>query len=349
MNGMERSLLALSMKQYDHVSPNPEIDLAYAAKIAGFTVGECFLDEIKHADALNSALDRHDVDGHYINLSLDKGSITKKETTPSGWLVTDDIGNQWAVSTNDIGTIVKRDIKTLEDERIFDVEPIFFGNFKVLDAIDKNHLAERMVCCGLTGAYSQVVFLIGIENALFAMIDEPEQFKKAIHARQIKALKRAVELVEHGANFIWIGEGLASSSVISPGQYQEFVLPFETELANYIRNELQVPVVTHICGDINKSIQFIAQNGSNGLDVDYMVDLNFAYQATAGQICLKGNINPVDLLTMSQTQVFDLCRQKLVSFPHDRGLILSTGCLVCRDTPPENIDAFVCACVYDKI
>jgi hypothetical protein len=344
MNGMERSLLALNMKPYDHVSPNPAIDLAYAAKIAGFTVGECFIEEEKHGLSLNSVLDHHNVDGLYINLCLDNGSITKKENTTSGWMITDDIGNQWAVPINDIGTIVRRDIKTLEDGRIFDAEPMFFGNFKVLDTIDKDHLAERMVCCGLTGAYSQVIFLIGIENALFAMMDEPEPFKKAINARQTKTLKRAAELVEHGAKFIWIGEGLASSSVISPEQYREFVLPFETELANYIRKELQVPVVTHICGDINKSIQFIAQNGTNGLDVDYMVDLNFAYQATAGQMCLKGNVNPADLLTMTQTQVFDLCSQRIASFPHDRGLILSTGCLVCRDTPPENIDTFVRAC-----
>jgi len=342
-------MAALHMKEYDFVSPDPEIDLAYAAKLSGSLVGECFIDHHKHAQALNAALNRHEVDGLYINLSLDTGSVSKKTDIEDGWRVIDTCGAEWIIGRNEIGAISKYPVQSLDAPLLYEAEPAMFGNYHVLDEIDARWLNEKMICCGLTGAFSQVVFLYGLENTLIAMIEEQEELERAIEARLKKAIKYAQTLSEHGARFIWIGEGAASSSVISPEQYERFVLPYEKALIKKIREELEIPVITHICGDINKSIARIAQNGSNGLDIDYMVELNYARAQTNGTVCLKGNLNPAELLRFTPGQTYEACAEKIRAFRYANGLILSTGCLVCRDTPPENIDAIVNACRDNKL
>ncbi|MCL2880416.1 MAG: hypothetical protein FWF29_09240, partial [Treponema sp.] len=127
MNGFERSMAALYMKEYDTVSPDPEIDLAYAAKLGEYTVGECFIDHHKHARALNAALNRHEVDGLYINLSLDTGSISRQTGIEGGWQVVDSCGAEWIIGTNEIGAVTKYPVKSLDDPLLYEAEPAMFG------------------------------------------------------------------------------------------------------------------------------------------------------------------------------------------------------------------------------
>jgi len=50
------------------------------------------------------------------------------------------------------------------------------------------------------------------------------------------------------------------------------------------------------------------------------------------------------LQNLSVDEIKERAKLKISLFPNQQGLILSTGCLVPRDTPKENIDAFVEVC-----
>lgn len=343
MTGLERTFAALKLKQYDMVSPQPEIDVAYAAKLAGLNVGEAFCDEKKHAAALNNVFNVHDVDGIYINLCLTDKDIKEYNKTDERIIIKDHCDAIWEFDVNDIGTIKTRDIKTLDDERLYNVNPYIFGAVDIFKQIDKKWIEEKAIIAGITGAYSHVVFLYGLEKTMMAMFDEPEKLHNLLEVRLRYALERIDELADLGCKLMWIGEGTASGSLISPQMYEKFVLPYQKSMVEHMRQRGVLNII-HICGDINNQIKSIRRTNANGLDLDYMNDLHMAKDIMNEKMCIKGNINPVDLQTSSAKEIINTCKEKINVFPENKGFILSTGCLVTRDTPPDNIEAMVEAC-----
>ena len=339
MNSIERSVNALKLEAYDRVSVNPEIDASYTAKLSGIPVGDCFIDEDLHAQVLTNVFNHHDVDGLYINLCLSKSIIEDVKKTKDGYIVEDSYGLVWNVPYNDVGSVLRRDIKKLRDRRLLTVNPLKYGIIETFKKMDEKVKNNYLIVSGLTGPFSQIVFLYGLENTLVSMMDSPEELKEILEYRLKFAIEWADELYMNGAKCIWIGEGAASSSVISPNQYLEFVFPYQKKLVDHLKSK-NILSIMHMCGDISKSIQFLGDTGVNGIDVDYMVNLGFAKNETKGKVCLKGNFNPVDLLTFDENRIFQMSKQKISIFK-EKGLILSTGCLVSRDTPPQNINAMV--------
>lgn len=339
MDSIERSRAALKLEAYDRVSVNPEIDASYAAKLSNVPVGECFIDEKLHAEVLENVFKHHDVDGIYINLCLSKSIIEDVIKTKDGYAVKDTYGLMWNVPYNDVGSVIKRDIKSLDDKRLLTDNPLRYGINETFNKIDKNIKSKYLITPGLTGPFSQVVYLYGLENTLISIMEEPEKLKEILEYRTVLAINWVEELCRYNVNCIWIGEGAASSSVISPKQYVDFVFPYQKKLVDHMKQR-NILSIMHICGDINKSLKYIADTGVNGIDIDYLVDLEFAWEQVSGKACLKGNINSAELLSSSGRHIYEISKQKVSRFK-DKGLILSTGCLVSRDTPPQNINAMV--------
>ncbi|MCH4887518.1 hypothetical protein EZV73_08040 [Acidaminobacter sp. JC074] len=344
MNSIERTNAALDLKEYDHVSPQPQIDVAYAAKLMGVPVGKAFIDEKIHADALNNVFEVHDVDGVYVNLCLSSADIVSQEFRDGAYYVKDVCGATWTVNEDDIGSATERDITSLDDERLFNMSPAIFAAVDVYKGIDQKWRDEKAIVVGVTGAFSHVVFLYGLENTMMAMVLEPEKLKEVIDARLRFALENIDKLADAGCKYLWIGEGSASGSLISPDMYREFVLPYQQKMAEHIRKRGMRSVV-HICGDINKAIESVVTCGTDGIDLDHMNDLATVRDIAKDKMCVKGNFDPVDLQEWSPDKIIEVAKEKIALFPNNKGLILSTGCLVTRDTPKENIDAFVKACL----
>ena len=146
------------------------------------------------------------------------------------------------------------------------------------------------------------------------------------------------ELIALGAEAVWIGEGAASSSLISPACYAEFVAPYAKAVVDAAR-ERGIPCFMHVCGNIVPSIKEIASTGLSAIDVDYMVPMNLVREHCGPDTCIKGNLNPMDLLSKSSVEVYEICKN---IYRETVGpMILGTGCLVAPHTPKENIDAMV--------
>lgn len=343
MNSFELCKDALDGKACERIPVSPEIDASYAAKISNVQVGECYLDEQLHAQVLNEVFAHHDTDGLYINLCLSKKQIASKKEVRNGWQVVDTFGDTWFVPFNDVASKTAYSIQSLDDPRLLRDNPLKEGIIETFRAMDPKLKREKMITPGLTSPFSQVVMMMGMQNVLYCMMDEPEKLKEIAAVRTSFAKAWADELIDLGAQFIWIGEGPASSSVISPRQYEEFVLPYEQELTAHIRSR-GAQSVLHICGNINPSIENIAKSGAQGVDVDYLVNIDDAKKAFYNKCCIKGNLNPAELVRASEKEIYCKCRDIAGRFDENRGLILSTGCLVSRNTPKENIDAMIRAC-----
>lgn len=335
-----RALHAINGLKTDRPSVLPSIDVAYAASCAGIPIGDCFLNTQLHANALSCALDTHpEIDGLYVNLCLSENHGCRQDDG----LFNDGCGLAWYVPENDIGTVKIHEIKELDDERIDREDSLRFGILETFSKIPSEYKDEYLIVPGITGPYSQLVFMLGLENVLLLMYDDPEGLKEAISKRVKYAVTWLKELAALGAEAVWLGEGAASSSVISPAAYREFAAPYAGQVIAEA-NKMGLPCFMHVCGDIRLSAKEILKTGLRAIDLDYMVPMELIRELGGKDVCIKGNLDPVALLKNSRDEVFqkacDVLRES--SAP----MILGTGCLVAPGTPKENIDALVEASKY---
>ena len=335
MTGKERALKSIRGEKTDRPSVLPSIDVAYAPECIGKKVGECFLDPKLHARALMGALDTYpEIDGLYINLCLDGSRLTRQ---PNG-LYNDGRGLQWYIPENDVGSAKIHEIEELDDPRIDEESSLRFGILETFAAIEPKYKENYLIMPGITGPYSQLVFMMGLENVLIMMYDDPDGLKEAIAKRVKHAISWLDDLIALGAETVWLGEGAASSSVISPACYAEFVAPYAKAVMDAAK-ERGIPCFMHVCGNIVPEIREIASTGCTAIDIDYMVPMDLVRQHCGEKACLKGNLNPVDLLTKTEEEVYQLCCQ--IYEETEGPMILGTGCLVAPKTPAENINAMV--------
>lgn len=260
MTSRELAERAMRGEQADRVPVAPLVDTSYAAACYGVPVSECLRDPRTHAKALVRVIERHpDIDGVSINIGLTREVISNQRAA--------DVLRPHIVET--------------------------------LRAIPEQVRRRYDISAGLTGPFSQITFLMGVERVLLAMHEEPDALKKAIDKRVPLALAWVEELAALDAPSVWIGEGVASSSLISPRQYEEFVLPYEQ------------PVAARF----------------------------------AGRMSIKGNLHTTALVQNSPQEVFDAACAAIEKTSRGGGFILSSGCALGRDTPPENIDAMVRAAI----
>lgn len=341
MNSRQRAEKAMCRQLPDRVPVVPLIDTSYAAACYGVPVSQCFLKPEVHARALVSCLERHPgIDGFSINIGLTTEVIRELVATDGEYCVTTLDGSSWGIPNNDIGTPTTHEITRFDDDRLHTVDVLRPHIVETLRQIPREILEEYDVSAGLTGPFSQVIFMMGVERVLLAIYEEPQALKQAIEARVPFALRWAEELAGLGAPSVWIGEGLASSSLISPQQYVEFVLPSEQRVAGRLR-ELGVPSVLHICGKADGALEAIARSGADCFEVDWQVDLAEAKARIGSAMSLKGNLHTTHLVQSSSEVIYAEARSAIANAKAGGGFILSSGCALGRDTPPENVEAMV--------
>ena len=323
----------------DRLPVVPLIDTSYAAASYGVPVSECFLNPEIHARALLSCLERHpDIDGLSINIGIAPEVVLERVRTPDGWLITTLDGSVWHVPLNDIGTPVRHDITSLKDERLQTLDIMRPFIIETLRHIPPDVLACYNISVGLTGPFSQVGFLMGVQPTLTALIDQPEELKSAVARRTPFAIAWAEEMAAMNVPSVWIGEGMASGSLISAAHYATFVLPYEQQVTRRLR-ELSVPSVLHICGKADNLLDEMARSGADCFEIDWQVDLSAAKFRLGSKISLKGNLHTSKLAQSTPSEVYEDARCAILAAGQGGGFILSSGCALGRDTPPENVAA----------
>jgi uroporphyrinogen-III decarboxylase len=340
--GRQRVEAALRRQECDRLPCFPLVDVCYAAARAGLAMAEVQFDPAVHAAALAQCVRELPVDGVYINLCFDPRQARAAVRRDGEYTVVLDECLEVRMAENDVLAVSRTDLRRLDDPRIERAELFHPGMLATFRAMPADVRQRAAVCVGLTGAFSQLGFLLGLENLLLAMVDRPGAVDEALRKRQAVALRQAEEICGAGARFVWIGEGMASASLIGPAMYRRFVLPHERELARRVR-ELGGLTLLHICGDITATLEAIAQSGVDGCDVDFPTDWQAAVRVLGPVMGLKGNVNPMLFLPDGACRLADACETTRRSAP-SRGFILSTGCLVPRDSTGEAFAIMAAAC-----
>jgi MtaA/CmuA family methyltransferase len=181
--------------------------------------------------------------------------------------------------------------------------------------------------------------LRGVENAMLDLIDEPEIFVEAGEVIVENEIAFAVAQIKAGADMVGVGDSAAS--LISPEMYSKLVMPLERKLITAI-HEAGAAAKLHVCGNISNIVQYMADSGTDVIDVDWMVSLTRARELAGPDVTLCGNFNPAGVLFEgSPEQVAEAAKECINAVPGK--FILMPGCEVPPATPEKNIRAF-CPC-----
>jgi len=191
--------------------------------------------------------------------------------------------------------------------------------------------------------WSQFLELLNYENALLAILDDPEKAKDCLDHLTSGTIALGKLQAAEEIDAILISSAFAGAGLISRQHYQEFVLPYEKRIISELRKVTSLPIYTHTCGAIGDRLDLMMETGTNGIDtLDPpplgTVELEEAKEILGGKVFIKGNINPVDTLLNGSKDVVreDVIHRLKVGKPGG-GYILSSACSVAPHTPPENI------------
>jgi len=341
MNGKELIECALLKRPVSRLPCFPLIDTAFASAYAGKPVRELELNPEIHARALSLCAENLPVDGFYVNICLSDAQA-KDIDAERGTLILDG-ALEVKIPEDDVMSVAKTDITDLSDERLFKAELFHPGMRETMRCIPERIKESFGACVGLSGTFTQGAFLLGVERFMMELIDNPDGVLAMLERRHETVLRQADELLEDGARFIWIGEGPASGSLISPEFYRAFVLPFEKSLTSHIRKRGGLSIL-HICGNTQALLSDIAKSGADGFDLDHPVDLAAAIAALSPAVAVKGNINPVLFLPGNERELESAVKKAIGLGEYTPGFIPSTGCLVPRDSSHEAFRIFARAC-----
>ena len=183
------------------------------------------------------------------------------------------------------------------------------------------------------GPFAEAADLRGVQNLMMDIIDQPEQVLTLLKFVVEVEKSFAREQIKAGADIIGVGD--AAASLLSPGLYQEFVLPFEQELFKHI-HQAGARVKLHICGNTSRLLPLMAQSGADIIDLDSMVSLKKAREYFGTQICICGNVDPVGIMLEGKPEEV---REASLRCIEEAGMpfILSAGCEIPVATPHENL------------
>lgn len=214
--------------------------------------------------------------------------------------------------------------------------------FDVFRLVKEKASADYSLHGEVTSPFDYFLDLFGHQDALVALIDEPDKSKRVLAHFALLIRKLAEEMCAQGVDAIKISSPFAGAGFISPDFYRQFVLPYEGEIARAIRAN-NVHVYTHTCGAISDRLELMFDAGVSGiecLDPPPLgnVELAEAKQRTRGRGFIKGNVDSVNTLLIGNPEtILADARERIQVGKEGGGFILSTACSVAPRVKREHL------------
>jgi len=200
--------------------------------------------------------------------------------------------------------VVEHLLKDKEDIEVLDrFMPAPTVNKALVETAAKEHpdclIRSHMACLspqGQPGCWQELAMLFGIEALIMETFDDPEWVEEALKMIQHKKLITADSMAGCPYDVIENGGGDASTTVISPAIFEEFVAPYDTPVIQRMRQNGQ-RVVYHTCGGMMPILEMLADMGPNALETftpaDMGGDVNLAQakKRIGDRVCMIGGFD----------------------------------------------------------
>ncbi len=323
MNSRERVFQRLEDKTTDR-APNLNIIMAFAAAYINVPYSKFVTDYRYLAEANLKCCSRFGID------MLSAISDPMREASGFGAPI---VFPEDGVPYSD-GFLVKSygDLSKLKVSSPFSSERML-DRIKAVELFRQEAGSEYPILGWIEGAFAEANDLRGMTELMTDLYDEPEFVRELMEICTQQAIAFAEEQIRAGADFIGVGD--AAASLVSPGIYEEFILPFEKAIINAIHKK-GARAKLHICGNVTNLLHLLPLSGADLIDIDWMVDFRAASEAFQGRCSACGNFDPVKVLLYGTTEDVRQAVLKCIS-DGGRTSFIAAGCEVPRFTPHENM------------
>jgi uroporphyrinogen-III decarboxylase len=232
-------------------------------------------------------------------------------------------------------------VKTIEDInklKIPNLKEQSKENSKSLSRIIKQK--DIFVCAGVPGP-SFAARLIGYEKFLADFIERPSLVKELLALGKNYSVEFGIAQIDSGVDGLLLYDSRASPDLIGPRLYKDYIFPLEKEVVRELKRYKDIPIIFHLCAKnpyvVKNVLGTVSQMGIDCLSVESIVNLQEVKQKG---LCALGNIDPIFLENAKKEDVY----KKSISLIHDTGkksFVLSSGCVLTSNVPPENLLAMV--------
>jgi len=199
----------------------------------------------------------------------------------------------------------------------------------------------------ICGPFTIAGNICGMNTLARWLIRNPE----AAHRLMTLATEFMIDLAQYYADsfgaprvILDIGDPSTSNQVISPKQFENFVLPYATKLADRVLGTGIKHIFLHACGEQNANLPSWSNVplGDPGIvSVGHEVDLDIASKYFPGHV-IMGNIEPALIQTGTPDRIYEAARVCIIKGrKHLGGFILSPGCELPPLAPEPNVWAIM--------
>jgi MtaA/CmuA family methyltransferase len=327
MNSRDRFQAVLAGETPDTVPIIPVLDGYYAPRVIGRANDDCWLNGDCLAEALSAALCNFGYDGAVAEMGLGSNPNV--------------LGCPLEVKGNEVPLVVETVVNSREDlEKIVVPDPWADGKMEPVKKLVEAVGTDSVVLGTVRSPFEYAATVRGLVEFMTDFYRDPQLVRDLIAACRPATLAVGSALAVAGVDALVIKDSFASSSMISPAHYQEFVFPSEAEVIAELKD--MVPVILHICRNSFPILAKMAKTGAAVLELDSPVDLALAREAVGGSIVLKGNIDAVAIIEKgTRTDVEAAVKAAMAAAKAAGRFILSTGDSIPSSAPEENIAALV--------
>ncbi len=379
MNSKERMKLAMALSEPDRVPVMCQLAIGHYFIYSGVDPLDIWFTSEGFADALIKLRKRYEFDGILINLPGRnpeyKKYINTIEDNDNGKIIHWKNGGYTIFPADDLPSYQhSMDYKNttslddIEPDMLYYIEPYditgisypyrwcfeeelrsfddFFPDYHVntIRSVKQAVGKDISIHAEIFSPWSQLLELLGYENILMAIMDDPGKIKACLERLSDGAADLAKRQAAENIDAILISSAFAGGGFISANQYDEFIVPCENKVIEEVKKKYSIPVYTHTCGKIGDRLENMLSTGTNGIDtLDPPplgnVELVEAKKTLLGRAFIKGNIDPVNVMHQGDQESITKNVIETINIGKLKGgYILSTACSVSPHTSPENIE-----------
>lgn len=191
----------------------------------------------------------------------------------------------------------------------------------------------------LRGPVVLAALIRGISEFMMDMYDEPEKCHKLldIATETLLAYLDMQKKTLGNLSVVFLCDDI--SGLLSPDLFKEFFIPYAARI--FEKHSDALPIY-HCDSDMRNLIEFVPQTGAKAFHMGFMHDMAKLKRTIGGKMCLLGNVHPVAVMMRGTPEkVTEEARRCIEGAAKGGGFGLSSGGVVDRGTPPENIDALI--------
>jgi len=213
-------------------------------------------------------------------------------------------------------------------------------------SLQRQHSFPAILVVG--GAFTIAGNICGADKLCRWMLKSPNVAHRIIRI----AADHILDVVDHWvavfgpeAVLVHIWEPLAANQIISPSQFEKFVLPYQIDVHRSILSRGIKHILCHICGEQNLNLPHWKQipMGSPGIvSVGHEVGIEEAIRTFGEQCIVAGDIEPRLIQEGTPDQVYQSTRLCIETGRHSpRGYVLMPACELPPMAPPYNVFAMM--------